>query len=497
MTGANGKFAIDISVPALPVTTGNILRGYAGSVALMAQKPGYLLLQNGFTPIAVGEALSSTPVEIKLMPAAVVTGHVSSAAADSASGVRVNLLLHSVQDGHFLWIPAGAAITNAHGDFRFPNLRPGEYAVLTSQWAGDQTQPAPRDAITEQYPPTFYGDVRNLAGSTKLNVRYGDVTPTEIHLHLATYYPITVPVTSGSPNQSVNARLTGPENLGNSALRYNRAENAVEGRLPSGDYTLLLSSAAPGQLQSSAQVTIHVDSSPIRTAAIALAPPASIQVRVHPEFTKPEDLTNQQPPSVMLRNGSTVRAQQQQLVQILLRSEDSGGGFIGASQPSANGDLVIENVQPGRYFVHEQPFRGYVASMTSGGVDLLEHPLIVNPSGAPDPIDVTLRDDTATLNGTVNPGNGSLPRISFIVLLPTGSSGHFAQAYASADGKFSAANVAPGSYRVLAFRGQPIQLPFRDAEAMRRYDGKGPTVTVAAGQSQQIDVPLLDEAEEE
>jgi len=493
MTGTDGKFSIDISVPERPAGHGN----FSSSLFLTAQKPGYLMQQNRMALFPLNDTLSSTPVELKLMPAAAVIGHVSSAATDFAAGVRVNLLLHQVQDGQFLWSPAGTTTTNAHGDFRFPGLRPGEYALVTSQWAGDQPQPAQRGTITQQYPPTFYGDVRNLAGAPRLHLHYGDTTPTEIHLHLATYYPVTIPITSGPPNQSVNARLVGVENLGNSPFRYNRAENAVEGSLPSGDYTLQLSAMAPGQPQSSAQVTLHVDSSPIRTAAIALAPAASIQVRVHPEFTNQEDLTKQQPPSVMLGNGSTFRARQPQLVQILLRSEDNGGNFIGASQPSANGDLVIENVQPGRYFVHQQPFHGYVASITSGGVDLLAHPLIVNPSGAPDPIDITLRDDFATLTGTVNPGDGPLPRMSVVVLLPTGSIGRFTQSYAGLDGKFTATNVPPGSYRVLAFPGQPLQLPYRDAEALHRYDNKGPSVTVAAGQSQQVDVPLLDEAEED
>ena len=188
---------------------------------------------------------------------------------------------------------------------------------------------------------------------------------------------------------------------------------------------------------------------------------------------------------------------QPQLLQLLLRSEDGGGGYIGISHPSPSGDLIIENVLPGHYFVHEQPFRGYVASMTSSGVDLLEYPLIVNPSGAPDPIDVTLRDDTAALNGTVNPGDVPLPPMSFIALVPTDSSGHFAQATAGPDGKFTAENLAPGSYRVFASRAQVLQLPYREPEAMHRYDGKGTTITVAAGESPQIDVPLLDEAEEQ
>jgi len=499
MTGPDGKFAIDIRVPERPDAAGNPSRNsFAGIFpGLTAQKPGYLLPQGRQTAIALSDTLSSTSVDFKLMPAAVITGRVSSAVSDSAAGFRVNLLLHQVMEGHFLWVPAGTVLTNARGDFRFPDLRPGEYALATAQWAGDQAQAMQGGAITQQYPPTFYGDVRSLAGSTKLRVHYGDVARTEIHLHLTTYYPITVPVTPLSDNIGVTTRLTGMGYTGSSPLRYSREKSAVEGSLPSGDYTLLLATAGGGPQQSYATLPIHVESSPVRTGDITLTPPATIQVRVHTEFTKQDDSStfNTQLSGVLRGSGSS--RTQPQLVQLLLRSEDGSGGYVAVSHPSPGGDLVIDNVQPGHYLVHEQPFRGYVASITSSGVDLLEHPLIVNPSGAPDPIDVTLRDDTATLNGSVKPGDGPPPQNSFIALLPTGSSGHFSQALAGPDGKFSAENVAPGTYLVLAFRGQAFQLPYREAEAMRHYDGKGPTVTVAAGESPQIDVPLLDEAEEQ
>jgi len=499
MTDTDGKFAIDISVPERPAGTGNSFRGFGSGVFLMAQKPGYLIQQGRPTLIPLNDTLSSTPVEIRLMPAAVVTGHVSSAASDSASGVRVTLLWHRVQDGHRFWTLAGTTNTNAHGDFRFPDLNPGEYAVLTAQWAGEQPQPAQRNTVTQQYPSTFYGDVRNLASSTKLHLHYGDTTPTDIHLHLAAFYPITVPVTTGSPNSPVNARLLGPENLsGTPVLRYNRAENAIEGSLPSGDYTLMLSNAVAGPQQLFAQLPLHVESEPVRTGTIALAPPATVQIHVHTQFTKQDSSTNT---SMVISGGrqsgnsSRITVQTPPL-QVLLRSEEGNGGS-GVSHPTSNGDLIIENLQPGRYYVQEQIFRGYASSLTSGGVDLRDHPLIVNASNPPDPIDVTLRDDTATLTGTVTSGNDPLPQMSFVVLLPTDNAGRYTQAFAGPDGKFAASNIPPGSYHVIAFRGQPVQLPYRDADAMHRYDDKGVAVTITADGSQQLNIPLIDPPEEE
>src|SRR6185312_4394878 len=76
MTGSDGKFAIDIRVPERPAAAGNSSRNNFGDIflGLMAQKPGYLAPQGRQTPIAISEALSSTSVELKLMPAAVISG---------------------------------------------------------------------------------------------------------------------------------------------------------------------------------------------------------------------------------------------------------------------------------------------------------------------------------------------------------------------------------------------------------------------------------------
>jgi len=55
-------------------------------------------------------------------------------------------------------------------------------------------------------------------------------------------------------------------------------------------------------------------------------------------------------------------------------------------------------------------------------------------------------------------------------------------------------NLAPGSYRLLAFSGRQHQLAYRDAEVMQHFDGKGSVVTAAAGQEVHAEVPLLDDS---
>ena len=83
---------------------------------------------------------------------------------------------------------------------------------------------------------------------------------------------------------------------------------------------------------------------------------------------------------------------------ILARKEVAG--LRNASGP-ADDSLAIEGVQPGRYWVRVDASRGFVASVTSGTTDLQHHLLVVGPGGSSSPIEITLRDSTAELDGTV------------------------------------------------------------------------------------------------
>jgi hypothetical protein len=55
--------------------------------------------------------------------------------------------------------------------------------------------------------------------------------------------------------------------------------------------------------------------------------------------------------------------------------------------------------------------------------------------------------------------------------------------------------VAPGTYRVLAFKNQQPNLPYRDAEAMRAYESKGQVVHLSARQKVNIQLQAIPSGE--
>jgi hypothetical protein len=142
-----------------------------------------------------------------------------------------------------------------------------------------------------------------------------------------------------------------------------------------------------------------------------------------------------------------------------------------------------------------------------GGVDVLHEPWIVAP-GSSTPIEITMRDDTAELDGTLA-GFASRPTMTdsslssrfsppqaWVYCIPLADSpGQFEQLWISPEGKFNSPAMAPGTYRVVAFKSQQPNLPYRDAEAMRAYQNKGQVVHLSAGQKVNVQFQSIPSSE--
>ncbi|HEY4356996.1 MAG TPA: hypothetical protein VGN16_14700 [Acidobacteriaceae bacterium] len=500
MTDSEGKFAVDIFVP--PPAKAQEQSAFVGygygyglgfgasvNIFLVARKPGYIEPRIMGQPIPLNDALSSTNIELKLQPAAAIEGQISVRGADVPRNIGVMLMAHVMSDGSLVWTMRGQQVTNSRGEFRFSSLQPGEYTLMTMEWHDEQAGPRPPPGVvSEQYQPLFLGDVSDAAAATKLQLHSGRTTRVEFHLEPAPFYPVTIPV--ANPPGSVNAQVLNNGMFAGYQFRYDSRLQTVEASLPRGTYDVLISSF--GQPNLVAELPVHVEGAPVRLAPVTLSPVVNIPVQVRTEFTNDDQ---QQAGQGMRRGPSFSGAPRTPPVNIYLRS-DSGmsGGSAGMRQP--DGSVVLQNVMPGTFHVVAQVYNAYIASMTSGGVDLTQRPLVVASGSSPEPIEIVLRNDMASLTGTVSGlGESSSRPEAVVMFIPTDASGRFQQTYVRRDDKFAMNNLAPGSYRVLAFRDIRSQLAYRDEATMRRFEGKGATVTVAAGQSAQADVAVLDSPE--
>jgi len=243
-----------------------------------------------------------------------------------------------------------------------------------------------------------------------------------------------------------------------------------------------------------------VSGGPVRGQSVALAPNFSVSVNLREEFTAPAD--NEMASGVAEVEQGMPRPRR--YAWLWLESADEFNRQPGAGlRPPAGPDdesLVLENVSPGRYWVRVNSSRGYVATMRCGETDLLRHPLVVSEGGSA-PIEVTVRDDSAQLEGAIenfsplalSTASFLMPQV-YLIPLPE-STGQFQQVWVSPSGQFAANQVVPGDYQVLAFDRVQPELEYRDDAAMSKYHDVEQVVRFLPGQKERVTLRVISGSE--
>ncbi len=468
MTDSKGQFAFEIATPSNSPDNQRSQGGdFNPSISFSAERPGYSRMD----PVAIefDDTLSTRTTELRLVPAAAITGHVYAPGADAPQNVQVTLLQRAIQNGAFTWRPANSRSTDRSGAFHFGNLQPGEYIVMTPEWRGPVPLPYDLRSNSTQYPPVFLGDASDLKSATPLVLHAGEVANAELHLHSAAYYPVSIPLNGQPAGLSIliGSGLTSGYNLG-----YDRRHNAIEGSLPNGAYDVHLTTFSAPDGVASAELNIQIAGAALRTAPVTLAPAGNIAVRVHLE------LTSTSTPTEVTCN-------------LQLQPDEVGVRAPGGNAMAGQTEFAINGVEPGHYWVQPMPSYGYVSRISSGGTDLLEHSLTVSASGGREPIDVTLRDDAATLSGNLQTGDAAAQSRFTVLLLAEGGSRPVQTAFVPNSREFTIGNIAPGSYRLFALSTYTRDFPYRDAKAMLPWLSKGKLITLAPGEKATADAPLV------
>ena len=475
--------------------------GSANPVWLMARKPGYLD-EADFTRHA--DASPNGDNTISLMPESLIRGRVVVSEADPPSGINVQLYSRQVQDGMPRWVHAGSVRTNSEGEFRFAELHPGTYKVLTNELMDNDPVTAVPGGQSYGFPPVFYPGVSDFASAGTITLTAGQTVQVDLPLTRQPYYPVSIPVANPDQNGGMNITVSVQGHRGPGySLGYNAGKQSIEGSLPNGNY--LVEATTYGQPSSTGAIHLTVAGAPAQGSGMTLIRSSSVEVRVSEGFTSNDEASSSMTWSVAGRSFE-VHGPRRDLQPQLVGDDDF------ARQPTAfprpptgpNDDsLVFDNLLPGKYWLRANSNRGYVASATMGAVDLLHEPLLV-VAGASTAIDVKMRDDFAEIDGTVmgissesnpTPGTPESPIFLYCVPLSDGA-GQFQQLGASTpDGKFMSDRMTPGSYRVLAFRTSQAHLPYRDAEAMKAYESLGPVVHLSPGQKTTVQVQIISSSE--
>ena len=480
-----------------------------GGFWLNASKPGYLDDSRGRSRT---RAVPSVDLTLYLQPEALITGRVLLSGNEPASGLIVHLYRRDVQTGVFRWMLLSQTHANSNGDFRFAELQPGAYKVLTQEFPDNDPLLEVPNGQLYGYPPVYFPNAVDFVSANTIQLTAGQTFQADISVVRHTYFDVRIPIANPDFNSGVSVTVLPRGNRSPGyTLGYNRQRQRIEGSLPNGSYLVEASSFGP--TPRNGMVSLSVAGKMGEGPALVLVPDASINVNVREEFTS----SAQQNDTGSFSNGHdtyTFRGARTYLQVSALSADEFAPHRAGnLRDPNRQNDdsLVLEGLAPGRYWLQLTTSRGYVASATMGGVDLLHQPFTV-ASGSNGSIDITMRDDTAEIDGkvaglnpatdassrTANSGISSgaaalgtgVPAYIYCIPLPD-SPGQFQELSLNSDGTFSSQAMAPGTYRVMAFDHQQGDIPYRDAEAMRAYETKGQIIHLSPGQKTTVELQLI------
>ena len=478
---------------------------------LMARKPGFITGSNR------GENTTNDATRdltLELIPESLIIGTITLPSGEAPDSIGLQIFRRQVQDGRARWMAAGSTQSNSDGQFRFADLPAGTYKLLSHEMLDrDPLTFDPRQQLFG-YPPVYYENASDFRSAGTIQLAAGQTQTVSLSLVKQPYYRVKIPIISSAPEvtqNGINVEVYSHGRKGPGfSLGYDNQHHAIEGMLPNGTYTVEASTF--GNIGLTGFHTIVIKGAPIDGRNLTLVPNGSIAINVKEEFASPVNSSFS-----MSMNGRSfaMKGPRRYLNVTLDPADDFGVGrnFSLRNPSGADEGLAIEGASAGNYWVRVDSSHGYAASIRSGNLDLQHEPLVVGAGGGASPIEITMRDDTAQISGTVEGvtagANGaSSPIVGaggttfydqnagqsvahiYCVPLPD-SPGQFAEIYVSPDGSFVSPELAPGTYRLLAFDHPEQELEYRNPEAMRAYDSKGLVVRVAGGQKAHVQLQLL------
>ncbi|HXU15961.1 MAG TPA: carboxypeptidase-like regulatory domain-containing protein [Terriglobales bacterium] len=498
LTGDDGRFQFKVLRDESPQGIFKVGTGVGGTTTFLARKPGFLQDPDGTQTLVPPDLV----IAIALIPEGIIHGRVLTKSNEPAVGMNVQLFQRQVQEGLWRWTPSQTTHTNSSGEYRFAELAPGEYKVMTQEMLDSDLESPVPGSQAYGFPPSYFPGVPDFASGTAITLSAGQKLQADIPLARQPYYWVRLPVLNAENTPGLNISVLAETQPGPGySLGYNPSTHRIEGLLPNGTFRIQAHAFAP--LSVSGEATFTISGHEVDSPSLTLGADGAIPISVQEEFNS--EWNNQ---SIWSNGKQSFKLSGPRVY--LHVSLEPVGDFSQLGRPSLrpilsrpDESLLIDNVPPGAYWVRFNTYRGYIQSMNSGGVDLLHRPLVV-ASSSPPQIDITMRDDMAQISGAVSDikANGdSLPRRRSIVPsqsparvycvpLPD-SNGTFQEIAVMPDGNFASVPMAPGAYRVLAFAHPKPRLPYRDPVAMRVYETQGQVLNLVPGQSEHLQLQLI------
>jgi len=427
-----------------------------GNVSILVAKPGFFdeqfVSRGQQSDLRIGS--NTVPVVLRMIQGNSIIGRVTTREGEPLEGFLVRAIKKQNVAGHQVWVDhAFEAQTLADGSYRIANIPPATYELAVDQSSeATLSQPGVPNSREQGYAQVFYPGVSELSMAAPIELSGGEEVEANFALTAEPFYKLAGMVATQDqlPFQITfqRAAAVGSDFKQNAAVQDGRFQIEV----PAGSYAVY-GITPEGQLLSTAGTFITL-SSDISDVRIALAPLPSVPVRVRTELDR----------------GGVERvdaAEASQLVGINLHSV-SGTPFLKRADFgwSNTWSSEIQNVEPGVYEFEANTFGPWrVESARCGSLDLLSENFTVTAGSQPLPIEITLRNDAATVTGTVRETEGVMASVLLVQQL---SMRNVVKLAPKVNGTFQFQGLAPGDYALIVSDGVD-NLEYKNPEVLDPY----------------------------
>lgn len=459
---SEGHFQID----GLPLMKTNVV----------AQKPGYTQSNDDLRSwFQVGA--NTTALVIRLTPQSAIYGHVTDLSGQPIEHMPIRLTARGLREGRKMWEQRAMTESDEDGHFRFPDLASGTYYVSAGPLDSDPRILAAGGKAKTGFPHVYYPGVLDLASAQPIQVSAGQQVQADFSLSTVPIYQLAGTVSGRQPEQGVGFQLlTLSGDDISPAANFNMMDGTFKlDDVPAGSYIVrAISQSGMQPMRAEARVSVATNIEDLR---LTLAPTVTIPIVVRMESrgssapTNSPWSSNHPPLSVRLIPADPNLAEQFSTYQ------------------RSNGPMTLQNIDPGSYtavLMPQPPW--YVQSATYGQSNILYDDMTVS-SGQSYPVEIALRDDSASLTATVKSSDGS-PVNATVVVLSQPAGKITPRVVRSGGNEFSAYGLPPGDYLVFAFD-RIDDLEYANSDTYGPYASQAAHVTLAPNQKTQVSLDLI------
>jgi hypothetical protein len=368
--------------------------------------------------------------------------------------------------------------TDEDGRFRFPNLMPGTYYLAVGPSYMENRLVAAGEMPKLGFPSEYYPGVAELSAALPIQLNAGQQAETDFSLNTVPLYKVSGSVTGHPGEQGVGFQVlnqSGDELSLPTTFDMDSGTFHMES-VPAGSYVLrAISQTGTQTLRAQAQVNIASNLDNVR---LVLGPAISILIVVRLES---RDSSN--------ANGAVAGQRPPVSVRLLPQDASSAEAYSTFEQRSPGHDsMMVQNLDPGTYAVDIMPQAPwYAQSATYGQSNLLYDDLLI-AAGQSYPLEIVLRNDSASLTGSVKSSDGT-PSEATIIVAPQPVSKVMPR-LVKGTGNFAVSGLPPGEYLVYAFD-HLGGMEYGNPDVLQPYASRAAHISLSPNQQAQVSVDLI------